>query len=207
MWSSGQRRSTDCLGPLTTTRSSDWPQHGHRRTRPTPLGLTGATFGLGRRGATPSACIRSSAERHHVDAWMRHLTTTPQPRTGRPSSPATVARKLSAVAGFYEYGIAAEVLAHSPVASVRRPTVSLQSQTVGLTADELRRPGMISMSVLPRVARGRARRRETPARVRRPAVGVRARDGPIVTSDIDRSRPRHGRVAGPACGSVGLGAR
>jgi site-specific recombinase XerD len=79
------------------------------------------------------------AERHHVDAWVRHLTTTPQRRTGRPASPATVARKLSAVAGFYEYGIGAEVLAHSPVASVRRPKVSLESQTVGLTAAELRR--------------------------------------------------------------------
>ncbi len=45
-----------------------------------------------------------AAERHHVDAWVRRLTKTPQPRTGRPSSPATVARKLSAVAGFYEYG-------------------------------------------------------------------------------------------------------
>jgi integrase/recombinase XerD len=32
-----------------------------------------------------------AAERHHVDLWVRRLTTTPQP--------ATVARKLSALAG------------------------------------------------------------------------------------------------------------
>ncbi len=81
-----------------------------------------------------------AAERHHVDAWVRHLTTNPQPRTGRPASAATVARKLSALAGFYDYGLHdAGVLAHSPVASVRRPKVADESQAIGLTADELRR--------------------------------------------------------------------
>jgi len=40
-----------------------------------------------------------AAERHHVDLWVRHLTTQPQPRTGRPAAAATVARKLSALAG------------------------------------------------------------------------------------------------------------
>lgn len=80
-----------------------------------------------------------AAERFHVDAWVRHLTTTPQPRTGRPASPATVARRLSALSGFYDFGIHdAEVLTHSPVASIRRPRVSDESQAVGLTADELR---------------------------------------------------------------------
>src|SRR3954447_3906918 len=81
-----------------------------------------------------------TAERHHVDLWVRHLTTEPQPRTGRPASPATVARKLSALSGFYDFGAHdAEVLTHSPVASVRRPKVSDDSQAVGLTSDELRR--------------------------------------------------------------------
>src|SRR4051812_7309164 len=81
-----------------------------------------------------------AAERHHVDAWVRHLTTEPQPRTGRPASAATVARKLSALTGFYDFGIHdREVLTHSPVASVRRPRVSDESQAIGLTADELRR--------------------------------------------------------------------
>jgi site-specific recombinase XerC len=50
-----------------------------------------------------------------------------------------VARKLSALAGFYDYGVhGAQVLAHSPAASVRRPRVSDESQAVGLTANELR---------------------------------------------------------------------
>ncbi len=81
-----------------------------------------------------------TAERHHVDAWVRHLTTIPQPRTGRPASPASVARKLSALSGFYDFGLHdAGVLTHSPVASVRRPKVADESQAIGLTADELRR--------------------------------------------------------------------
>jgi integrase/recombinase XerD len=81
-----------------------------------------------------------AAERHHVDAWVRHLTTTPQPRTGRPAAPATVARKLSALSSFYDYGVHdAQVLTHSPVASVRRPRVADDSQAVGLTSEELRR--------------------------------------------------------------------
>ncbi|GAB3598451.1 tyrosine recombinase XerC [Kineococcus gypseus] len=81
-----------------------------------------------------------AAERFHVDAWVRHLTTQPQPRTGRPASAATIARRLSALSRFYDYGIHdAEVLTHSPVASVRRPKVSDESQAVGLTAEELRR--------------------------------------------------------------------
>ncbi len=81
-----------------------------------------------------------AAERHHVDAWVRHLTTEPQPRTGRPAAATSVARRLSALSGFYDYGVHdAGVLTHSPVASVRRPMVSDESQAVGLTADELRR--------------------------------------------------------------------
>lgn len=81
-----------------------------------------------------------AAERHHVDAWVRHLTSTPQPRTGRSAAAATVARRLSALSSFYGYGVHdVGVLTHSPVASVRRPRVSDESSAVGLTADELRR--------------------------------------------------------------------
>jgi integrase/recombinase XerD len=76
-------------------------------------------------------------ERHHVDLGVRHLITTPQPRTGRPGG--AVARKLSALSRFHDYGVHdAQVLSHSPAASVRRPRVSDESQADGLTADELR---------------------------------------------------------------------
>src|SRR3954453_19898795 len=81
-----------------------------------------------------------AAERHHVDAWGGHMTSEPHPRPGRPASAATVARKLSALSGFYTFGVHdAGVLTHSPAASVRRPKVSDESQAIGLTADELRR--------------------------------------------------------------------
>jgi integrase/recombinase XerD len=81
-----------------------------------------------------------TARRHHVDVWVRHLSEAPQPATGRPASPASIARRLSCLSRFYDYGIKdAELLEHSPVANVRRPKVSDDSSTVGLTADELDR--------------------------------------------------------------------
>jgi integrase/recombinase XerD len=90
-------------------------------------------------------CVSSSvhplaARRHHVDAWVRYLSQVDQPTTGRPASPASIARRLSCLSKFYDYGIKdAEVLDHSPVANVRRPKVSDDSSTIGLTADELDR--------------------------------------------------------------------
>jgi integrase/recombinase XerD len=81
-----------------------------------------------------------AAQRHHVDTWVRHLSQIDQPTTGRPASPASIARRLSCLSKFYDYGIKdAQLLEHSPVANVRRPKVSDDSATVGLTADELDR--------------------------------------------------------------------
>src|SRR3954467_2273814 len=127
-----------------------------------------------------------AAERHHVDAWVRHLTSEPQPRTGRPASAATVARKLSALSGFYTFGAhGAGVLTHSTAASVRRPKVSDESQAIGLTADELRR----LLAALGRAGGGadllrtadlrspRRRRARLRPRLRPP----RAEGGPILT--------------------------
>jgi len=83
--------------------------------------------------------VHPLAERHHVDTWVRHLSTEPQPATGRPAAASTIARRLSALSGFYDYGIhSAAVLTHSPVASVRRPRVSDESAAIGLTSDQLR---------------------------------------------------------------------
>ena len=56
-----------------------------------------------------------AARRHHVDVWVRHLSQEPQPATGRPASPASIARRLSCLSKFYDYGIKdAELLEHSP---------------------------------------------------------------------------------------------
>jgi site-specific recombinase XerD len=48
-----------------------------------------------------------TARRHHVDVWVRHLSQEPQPATGRPASPASIARRLSCLSQFYDYGIKA----------------------------------------------------------------------------------------------------
>jgi integrase/recombinase XerD len=79
------------------------------------------------------------ARRPHVARWRRHLEETPSERTGRPLSAASIARKLSALAELYRYAIDLGVLAESPVDNVKRPRVADESQTVGLTTDELQR--------------------------------------------------------------------
>jgi integrase/recombinase XerD len=87
------------------------------------------------RGVHPLA-----VERHHIDTWITYLTEMPQPRTGRPASPATIARRMSCLAKFYEYAVRdAELLDVSPMTRVRRPRVEDDSATVGLDRDELGR--------------------------------------------------------------------
>jgi len=76
------------------------------------------------------------ARRHHVDAWVRTLSAELLARTNKPMAPASIARRLSAVSAFYDYGISVDVLDFSPVANVRRPKVSEDSTTVGLSAEE-----------------------------------------------------------------------
>src|SRR5450759_4153852 len=53
-----------------------------------------------------------------------------------PSEP--VARRLSAIAGFYRYATDEDLIDRSPVAGVRRPKVADDSQTTGLDRDQLR---------------------------------------------------------------------
>ena len=71
------------------------------------------------------------ASRAHVDTWARSLAEI----DGR--TPATVARKLSAVSGFFRYAVNEDVIARNPVAAVRRPKVGSDTQSTGLDRDEL----------------------------------------------------------------------
>ena len=71
------------------------------------------------------------ARRGHVDAWARKLGEI----DGR--APATVGRKLSTVSGFYRYAVNEEIIGRNPVSAVRRPRVGTDSQTTGLSKDEL----------------------------------------------------------------------
>src|SRR4051794_1252891 len=72
------------------------------------------------------------ADRAHVELYARELE-----RNGR--SPATVARRLSTLAGFYRYAVEEGVRHVSPVAHVRRPRVGQDSPTLGLDRHELTR--------------------------------------------------------------------
>ncbi len=105
----------------------------------TPLRPTCRTSRPGRRGARLLACTPSTldATTSRLGAGADYRAT---PRTGRPMASSSIARRLSAVSAFYDYGIGVgvSVLAFSPVANVRRPKVSDDSTTVGLSADARR---------------------------------------------------------------------
>ena len=67
----------------------------------------------------------------HVELYARELETA-----GR--APATVARRLAALGGLYQYAVDEGALMRSPVAHVRRPRVADDSQTTGLDRDQVR---------------------------------------------------------------------
>jgi len=76
---------------------------------------------------------------HHADAYARTLTEIPDPRSGRTLSPATINRRLSALASFYRYAVRQRAITETPFFDVTRPPVSDDSPTTGLTRPELRR--------------------------------------------------------------------
>ena len=76
--------------------------------------------------------------RTHLDAYAAGLANVPNPRTGRPLAPATVARRLAALSSWYSYLLDAEVIAHNPTLRVRRPRLDRDhTATVGLSAAEV----------------------------------------------------------------------
>jgi integrase/recombinase XerD len=97
---------------------------GTRRAYSTDLAGWGAW--LERAGIEPF-----DAHRAHVEAFARDLELD-----GR--APATIARKLSALASFYAYALDESLIDRSPVARVRRPKVGDESPSTGLDRDELR---------------------------------------------------------------------
>jgi site-specific recombinase XerD len=74
----------------------------------------------------------------HVNEYARALESTVDPRTGRPLSPATVARKLSAVSSWYAFLAKLGAVPANPVAGADRPRIDRDhSATVGLTPAEV----------------------------------------------------------------------
>ena len=72
-----------------------------------------------------------AVRRAHVDAYAHHLRELG-------ASDATIARRLACLSGFYRYALDEGLLERNPVAGVRRPRLSEDSQALGLDRDQTR---------------------------------------------------------------------
>ncbi|WP_432498885.1 tyrosine-type recombinase/integrase [Kineococcus auxinigenes] len=71
-----------------------------------------------------------AATRAHLDAYAQQLREAG-------AAPASTARRLAALSGFYGYAVDEGVLARSPVSRVRRPRVGEATVSTGLSREEL----------------------------------------------------------------------
>jgi site-specific recombinase XerD len=71
------------------------------------------------------------AHRVHVDAFVRE-------QVAEGAAPATIARRLAALSGFYAYALDEGMVARSPVVRVRRPKVADESPRLGLDREQMR---------------------------------------------------------------------
>lgn len=79
-----------------------------------------------------------SASFVHVNSYARELDTTLDARTGKPLTPATVARKLSGLSSWYVFLVKLSAVPANPVEGADRPRVARDhSATVGLRPDEV----------------------------------------------------------------------
>ncbi|SBT41476.1 tyrosine-type recombinase/integrase [Micromonospora auratinigra] len=73
-----------------------------------------------------------------VNTYGRELESTPGVRSGRPLTPATVARRLSALSSWYDFLVKLRAIEANPVAAADRPRIDRDhSATVGLTPEEV----------------------------------------------------------------------
>jgi integrase/recombinase XerD len=71
-----------------------------------------------------------AARRGHLELWGRWMEE-------RGLARATVARRMSTVAGFYRFAVVDGLIPHSPAEFLRRPKISTDSATLGLDRMEL----------------------------------------------------------------------
>lgn len=71
------------------------------------------------------------AGRSDIELYRRTLESS------RGLAPATVSRRLSSLAGYYQRAVEEELLVRSPMLLVRRPKVPIDSQKLGLTKEEV----------------------------------------------------------------------
>lgn len=74
---------------------------------------------------------------HHADAYLRTLDEVGDPATGRRLAPSSIARRVSAVHGFYRYAVVHRAVTESPFTASTRPRVDDESMTSGLTRTEV----------------------------------------------------------------------
>ncbi|MER7168993.1 tyrosine-type recombinase/integrase [Micromonospora sp. NPDC000207] len=75
-----------------------------------------------------------------VNDYARHLESSLAARTGRPLTPATVARRLSALSSWYDFLVKLRAVEANPVAGADRPRIDRDhSSTVGLSPEEVDR--------------------------------------------------------------------
>ncbi|MFC0007582.1 tyrosine-type recombinase/integrase [Micromonospora siamensis] len=73
-----------------------------------------------------------------VNTYARELEATRGVRSGRPLTPATVARRLSALSSWYDFLVRLRAIDANPVAGADRPRIDRDhSATIGLTPDEV----------------------------------------------------------------------
>ena len=72
------------------------------------------------------------ANRAMVDGYIKHLAERPN----KPLAPSTIARRASSISGYYGYAVSEDVIAASPAAHVKRPTVGKDSPTLGMDRGE-----------------------------------------------------------------------
>jgi integrase/recombinase XerD len=100
-----------------------------------------------------------AANLDHVAAYMRVSEQESDPRTGRPISPATVARRVAVVSSFYRHARRHGLIAHNPAEDVDRPELDPDhSETVGMTEDEAQRLLRTAAQVAADAATARSRR-------------------------------------------------
>ncbi|TDB99737.1 integrase, partial [Micromonospora fluostatini] len=75
-----------------------------------------------------------------VNDYGRDLESTVGARSGRPLTPATVARRLSALSSWYDFLVKLRAIDANPVADADRPRIDRDhSTTIGLTPEEVDR--------------------------------------------------------------------
>jgi len=105
-----------------------------------------AGFLAGYRGLTREAC---ALDLRQFTSWCQarsvslfavrraDIETFARDLEARGRARATIARRLSTIAGFYTYTVQEELLDHSPAAHVRRPWIDYESHAVALDRNEL----------------------------------------------------------------------